>query len=89
MKNLLKLLALAAIPAVLLLASSAAAQSRPTSRAPGRPRVVVLPVIVVHGVLQKPNAFYLLQRTAPTPEERDLRTGLLREVVRTVQRDPF
>ena len=44
-------------------------------------------VYVIDG-LQRTNA---IRQTVEelAPEERDLRTGLLREVVRTVQRDPF
>jgi hypothetical protein len=89
MKKLLVALVLAAVPAVLVLlgsAPSAQAQDRPSKR---RPHVVVLDEIVVPGRVQRPNVFYILRRTPLTPEERDLRTGLLREVVRTVERAPF
>ena len=86
MKRLLAFGALL-IPAVLAVGTSfAAAQDRP---APRRSHVTILPVQNVHGRLQRPNAFYVIPRTRPAAEERDLRTGRLREVARTVQRAPF
>ena len=87
MKTLLAFGALL-IPAVLVLVTSfsATAQDR---RAPRRTRVTVLETQEVFGNVQKPNAFYVIPRTRPAVEERDLRTGRLREVVRTVQRAPF
>jgi|GEM_PF-7120198 len=87
MKTLLAFGALL-IPAALVLVTSfsAAAQDRPAQR---RSRVTILPVQNVHGTIQRPNAFYVIPRTRPAAEERDLRTGRLREVVRTVQRAPF
>lgn len=90
MKRFLATLALFVVPALLVMAasaSSAAAQDRPA--ATHRPRVVVLPTQILYGRIQRPNAFYVIPRTRPAPEERDLRTGVLREVVRSVQRAPF
>jgi hypothetical protein len=65
--------------------SSAGAQAR------GRraPRVIQLEEIRIEGRVQKPNAFYILNRSNLGYEVLDLRTSFLREVVRTVQRDPF
>lgn len=76
------------VPAALVLVTSfsAATQDRP---APRRSRVVILPVQDIQGTIQRPNAFYVIPRTRPRADERDLRTGRLREVVRTVQRAPF
>ena len=85
-------LALAAFAAVLLTvvgagfgASEAEAQS-----AEGRPpRVIQLDEIRIEGRVQKPNAFYILNRSNLGYEVLDLRTSFLREVIRSVQHEPF
>lgn len=89
MKKLLTTLALLAVPALFVLfasTSSAQAQGRPGRRAP---RVIQLEEIRIEGRVQKPNVFMLLNRSNLGYEVLDLRTSFLREVVRTVQRDPF
>lgn len=89
MKKLLTTLALFAVPALFVLCastSSAQAQARPGRRAP---RVIQLDEIRIEGRVQKPNAFYILNRSNLGYEVLDLRTSFIREVVRTVQRDPF
>lgn len=58
-------------------------------RAGARPRVIQLEEIRIEGTVQKPNAFYILNRSSIGYEVLDLRTSFTREVVRTVQRDPF
>lgn len=69
-------------------ASSAEAQSK--SAASGRkPKVIQLEEITIEGRVQKPNAFYILNRSNLGYEVLDLRTSFLREVVRSVQREPF
>ena len=45
--------------------------------------------IRIEGRVQKPNAFYILNRSNLGYEVMDLRTSFVREVVRSVQRDPF
>ncbi len=67
-------------------APAAAAQARPARRGP---RVIQLEEIRIEGRVQKPNAFYILNRSNLGYEVLDLRTSFLREVVRTVQREPF
>ena len=54
-----------------------------------KPRVIQLEEITIEGRVQKPNAFYILNRSNLGYEVLDLRTSFLREVVRSVQRDPF
>lgn len=88
MKKLLITLALVAVPALLVLCASASpaqAQARPRRS----PRVIQLEEIRIEGRVQKPNAFYILNRSNLGYEVLDLRTSFIREVVRTVQRDPF
>ena len=53
------------------------------------PRVIQLEEIHIEGRVQKPNAFYILNRSNLGYEVLDLRTSFLREVVRSVRREPF
>lgn len=54
-----------------------------------QPRVIQLEEIVIEGRVQKPNAFYILNRSNLGYEVLELRTSFLREVVRSVQEEPF
>ena len=86
MRSLLTALALAA--ALLCIAGAASAQQRGSAQ--GRqPRVIQLDEIRIEGRVQKPNAFYILNRSNLGYEVLDLRTSFVREVIRSVQRDPF
>lgn len=74
-----------AVAASLAAPSEAEAQS---SR--GRaPRVIQLDEIRIEGRVQKPNAFYILNRSNLGYEVIDLRTSFLREVIRSVNDEPF
>lgn len=53
------------------------------------PRVIQIDEIRIEGRVQKPNAFYILNRSNLGYEVLDLRTSFTREVIRSVQRDPF
>jgi hypothetical protein len=53
------------------------------------PRVIQLEEIRIEGRVQKPNAFYILNRSSIGYEVLDLRTSFTREIVRSVQDDPF
>lgn len=93
MAKRIKLLVLAAIMligagAVSGLGSSAHAQP-PRGRGGRAPRVIVLQEMVIEGRVQKPNAFYILNRSNLGYEVLDLRTSFVREIVRSVQHDPF
>jgi hypothetical protein len=54
-----------------------------------QPRVIQLEEIRIEGRVQKPNAFYILNRSNLGYEVLDLRTSFVREIVRSVRRDPF
>ena len=54
-----------------------------------QPKVIQLEEIKIEGRVQKPNAFYILNRSNLGYEVMDLRTSFVREVVRSVQREPF
>jgi hypothetical protein len=54
-----------------------------------RPKVIQLEEIVIEGRVQKPNAFYILNRSNLGYEVLELRTSFIRKVVRSVQEEPF
>lgn len=54
-----------------------------------QPRVIQLEEIVIEGRVQKPNAFYILNRSNLGYEVLELRTSFLEKVVRSVQKEPF
>jgi hypothetical protein len=64
---------------------TAHAQSKP-KRAP---KVIQLEEIKIEGRVQKPNAFYILNRSNLGYEVLDLRTSFIRDIVRSVQTDTF
>ena len=55
----------------------------------GSPRVIQLEEFRIEGEVQKPNAFYILNRSNLGYEVLDLRTSFLRELVRSVDQQPF
>ncbi|MBX3272823.1 MAG: hypothetical protein KF729_21350 [Sandaracinaceae bacterium] len=76
--------------AVALFASLALAASADAQSSSGRqPRVIQLDEIRIEGRVQKPNAFYILNRSNLGYEVIDLRTSFVREVIRSVMREPF
>ncbi len=54
-----------------------------------QPRVIQLEEIVIEGRVQKPNAFYILNRSNLGYEVLELRTSFLRDILRSVQKEPF
>lgn len=74
-------LLLAVAPAVLAHAQDGAKKRRQ--------RVIQLEEIVIEGRVQKPNAFYILNRSNLGYEVLQLRTSFLPEIVRSVQKEPF
>jgi hypothetical protein len=81
-------LALAAAFCVASVSSSASAQDRGAA-GKRKPKVIQLEEITIEGRVQKPNAFYILNRSNLGYEVLDLRTSFLRDVVRSVQSEPF
>ena len=71
---------------VFLSPSAAGAQDRKKPRAP---KVIELEEIKIEGRVQKPNAFYILNRSNIGYEVMELRTSFVNEVIRSVRRDPF
>lgn len=75
---------------VLLLGMAAslplAAQERKPARAP---KVIQLEEVQIEGRVQKPNAFYILNRSNPGYEISEVRTQFSGEIVRAVSHAPF
>ena len=67
-------------------ATEASAQN---NRRGGGPRVIQLEEFQIEGEVQKPNAFYILNRSNLGYEVLDLRTSFLREIVQSVDDRPF
>jgi len=70
----------------LFVAAVSFANAQPRRRGP---RVIQLDEIRIEGRVQKPNAFYILNRSNLGYEVLDLRTSFVREVIRSVQHEPF
>lgn len=81
MRTLLVVLALG-----LLAVAPNAAEAQRNRR---QPRVIQLEEIRIEGRVQKPNAFYILNRSNLGYEVLDLRTSFVREILRSVRREPF
>ena len=71
-----------------LLSDSAEAQGSRSSGGGGA-RVIQLDEIHIEGQVQRPNAFYILNRSSLGYEVLDLRTSFTREIVRSVGTEPF
>jgi hypothetical protein len=70
---------------LLLAASGASAQAKKRSG----PKVIELEEIRIEGRVQKPNAFYILNRSSLGYEIVDLRASFLKEIVRAARKKPF
>ncbi|MGB5267794.1 MAG: hypothetical protein WBN30_14460 [Polyangiales bacterium] len=81
--------ATSAILLALMLVAMAASAALAQGAKKRQPRVIQLEEIVIEGRVQKPNAFYILNRSNLGYEVLELRTSFLRKVVRSVQKEPF
>jgi len=81
--------ALAALFLVTAAHTEAQSRSETGGAARKKPRVIQLEEITIEGRVQKPNAFYILNRSNIGYEVLDLRTSFLRDIVRSVQQQPF
>jgi hypothetical protein len=71
------------------LAASAGSVEAQERKKPRAPKVIELEEIKIEGRVQKPNAFYILNRSNIGYEVMELRTSFINEVIRSVRRDPF
>ena len=75
---------LLAIAMAFVMASGTAAQKKRAA-----PKVITLEEIKIEGRVQKPNAFYILNRSNIGYEVMELRTSFLHKVFQSVQKPPF
>ena len=86
MSSSLRSLAVGAISLLLLSAHAQAQDKKTRQRAP---KVIELEEIKIEGRVQKPNAFYILNRSNIGYEVMELRTSFVQEVIRAVRGEPF
>lgn len=63
------------------------AQAKPAT--PAKKRVIRLDAITVEGRIQKPQAFYILQRSQLNFEELNRTDSFLPKVIKSVDKEPF
>lgn len=80
------LFAIASFGAVTL---GAGASASAQARARPAPHVITLDEFRIEGRVQRPNAFYILNRSSIGYQVLDLRTTFVREIIRSVQGEPF
>jgi hypothetical protein len=73
----------------LLLSAVGRADAQAQAKPKRAPKVIQLEEIKIEGRVQKPNAFYILNRSNLGYEVMDLRTSFVRDIVRSVQTDTF
>jgi hypothetical protein len=73
-----------ALAVALAMTSGAAGQKKR-----GGPKVITLEEIKIEGRVQKPNAFYILNRSNIGYEVMELRTSFIHKVFESVQKSPF
>jgi hypothetical protein len=78
-----------AVFASALLALSPAGSLLAQSAQKRAPKVIQLEEITIEGRVQKPNAFYILNRSNIGYEVMDLRTSFVNKVVGSVDQEPF
>ena len=77
----------ASVLGLVLFAMTASASAQASHRP--APHVITLDEFRIQGRVQRPNAFYILNRSSIGYQVLDLRTSFVREIIRTVQGDPF
>ena len=73
----------------LLLAAAGSARAQDKKTRQRAPKVIELEEIKIEGRVQKPNAFYILNRSSIGYEVMELRTSFVQEVIRAVRGAPF
>jgi hypothetical protein len=74
---------------LLLLTQAKPATTSTPAPAPARKRVIRLDAITVEGRIQKPQAFYILQRSQLNFEELNRTDSFLPKVIQSVDKEPF
>ena len=87
MRTALALLLLLAAPALAQDSSKSSAAPAPAKKAPRK--VIRLEAITVEGRIQKPQAFYILQRSNLSFDDLNRTESFVPKVVKSVEQDPF
>lgn len=74
---------------VVALAANVWAQSAPSPAAPKKKKVIRLDAITVEGRIQKPQAFYILQRSTLNFDELNRAETFIPKVEKSVEKDAF
>jgi hypothetical protein len=77
-----------ALPLLFLLSQAPAADAPAPKPAP-RKKVIRLDAMTIEGRIQKPQAFYILQRSQLNFEELNRTDSFLPKVIKSVEKDPF
>ncbi len=82
------------LASMLYLAADSTAETLPAKAASAaatgkKKKVIRLEAITVEGRIQKPQAFYILQRSNLNFEELNRSTSLVPKVVKSVEKEPF
>ncbi|MBU8899551.1 hypothetical protein DRW03_26670 [Corallococcus sp. H22C18031201] len=91
MRTALPLLMLLASAPVLAQDKAAPSSGAPASTAPAKKarKVIRLEAIAVEGRIQKPQAFYILQRSNLSFDDLNRTESFVPKVVKSVEQDPF
>lgn len=74
---------------ILLLTSSAAVAQAPAPAAAKKKKVIRLDALTVEGRIQKPQAFYILQRSTLNFDELNRAESFIPKVEKSVEKDAF
>ncbi|MEZ4473153.1 MAG: hypothetical protein R3F60_20690 [bacterium] len=74
---------------LLLVSASAAAQPAPDRAARKKQGVIQIEALKVEGVVQKPEAFYILQRSELNFKGLEPRKSFIPLILKSVEKDPF
>ena len=76
----------------MLLVLSASAAAQPASKAPKakkRPGVIQIKALKVEGIIQKPEAFYILQRSELNFKGLEPQKSFIPLILKSVEKEPF
>ncbi|MCA9538069.1 MAG: hypothetical protein KC620_04240 [Myxococcales bacterium] len=73
--------------ATLFVSGAAIAQEKPAKK--GQPKVIKIDTITVEGQVQKPQAFYILQRSELTFQGLEPKKSFVPLILRSVEKEPF
>lgn len=74
---------------VALLCAPALAQDKPAKRRKGAPRVITLGEQLIEGTVQKPEAFYILQRSELNFKGLEPKKSFIPLILKSVEKEPF